>query len=863
MTDVTKVKEVVKESLLGSEQVDEVQLSAQSKAAFDKNAKKDSESGELFMSEEEFINAVAPEGEDYHKIKREQYGILFRVADRRNTGKINLSDWGTFENLLAKPDAEYEIAFRLFDVEQTGFVKYEDLKKLYETNKGPDHIPFDWNCEWATLYSGGKKRRHDLTYPQFSQMLRGLQGERIRQAFHYFDKDGDGFIEPEDFQRIILSTAKHKLSDYLLENLHTLCNISTGTKISYANVRAFQNMIREMDLVEMVIRQATAQSKDGKITRTDFLNEASRITRFSLFTPMEADILFHFASLDEPSGRLGLGDFAKVLDPSWRNPLYNAFSDVATASVVKVKTTTQNVLHSILESVHHFALGSMAGAFGAFMVYPIDLVKTRMQNQRSSRVGEMLYKNSLDCAKKVIRNEGFRGLYSGILPQLVGVAPEKAIKLTVNDLVRSHFSDKNGKIWIPHEFLAGGTAGACQVIFTNPLEIVKIRLQVQGEVAKNVEGAPRRSAMWIVRNLGLVGLYKGASACLLRDVPFSAIYFPTYNHLKRDYFGESQTKSLGILQLLTAGAIAGMPAAYLTTPCDVIKTRLQVEARKGESSYTSLRHCASTIYKEEGFKAFFKGGPARILRSSPQFGFTLAMYEVLQNLLPMPGSQKAEDLQHRGVGSVSADKLPGQEGPLSYLRSRNALKIILDLDENFGRTKMPGGKEGWATLPRIVGGGAKSSLKSSLDAVHLLWQIGLAIQCHELFDPATARRVKLPFQQNIKPHAKGQPVVYALVHCSQQDGSVPRKRQYLDTLQDMELFNNIFFGLDLNWTRADLLANEIDTTQPAVASRTWTNFSAKTIYPRRYGSHAAEARVGTERFIKSFGDQLARLRTKT
>lgn len=398
-----------------------------------------------------------------HKIKREQYAILFSVADRRNTGKINLFDWGTFENLLAKPDAEYEIAFRLFDVDQTGFVKYDDLKKLYE-ERGSESIPFDWNCEWASLYSGGRKRRHDLTYPQFAQMLRGLQGERIRQAFHHFDKDGDGFIEPEDFQRIILTTAKHKLSDHLLENLHTLCNISTGTKISYANVRAFQNMIKEMDLVEMIIRQATAHSEDGKITRTDFLNEAARITRFSLFTPMEADILFHFASLDEPSGRLGLGDFAKVLDPSWRSPLYNAFRETTAVGVAKAKTATQNVLHSILESVHHFGLGSLAGAFGAFMVYPIDLVKTRMQNQRSSRVGEMLYKNSLDCARKVIKNEGFTGLYSGVLPQLVGVAPEKAIKLTVNDLVRGHFSDKSGKIKLWQEILAGGSAGACQVV---------------------------------------------------------------------------------------------------------------------------------------------------------------------------------------------------------------------------------------------------------------------------------------------------------------------------------------------------------------------------------------------------------------
>jgi solute carrier family 25 (mitochondrial aspartate/glutamate transporter), member 12/13 len=389
---------------------------------------------------------------------------LFRVADRKNTGKITLQDWATFENLLAKPDAEYEIAFRLFDIDRTGYVKYENFRKLYEMNKGEQSIPFDWDCEWLTLYTGGKKRRHDMTYPQFSQMLRGLQGERIRQAFHQFDKDGDGYIEPEDFQRIVVETAKHKLSDHLLENLHTLCNISAGSKISYANVRAFQNVIREMDLVELIIRQATGRSKDGKITRTEFLNEAARVTRFSLFTPMEADILFHFASLDEPSGRLSLSDFSKVLDPSWRNPLYNAFGEMASQNAKKAKTTTQHVLRQMLESVHHFALGSLAGAFGAFMVYPIDLVKTRMQNQRSSRVGERLYKNSWDCAKKVVRNEGFRGLYSGVLPQLVGVAPEKAIKLTVNDLVRGQFSDKNGKIWLPHEILAGGTAGACQVV---------------------------------------------------------------------------------------------------------------------------------------------------------------------------------------------------------------------------------------------------------------------------------------------------------------------------------------------------------------------------------------------------------------
>lgn len=402
-----------------------------------------------------------------HKISRDQYGLLFQIADRRKTGSLNLHDWGTFENLLSKPDAEYEIAFRLFDEQGTGTIKYDDFQRLYNLNKGKETIPFDWNCEWASLYTGGKKHRHDMTYPQFSQMLRGLQGERIRQAFHIFDKDKDGYIEPEDFQRIILETAKHKLSDHLLENLHTLCNISTGTKISYANVRAFQNVIREMDLVDLIIRNATQKSEDGKITRTDFLNEAARITRFSLFTPMEADILFHFAGLDAPSGRLALGDFAKVVDASWQSAF--ALGLDAAGSAAKAAgnaiSRTQRYLHNVLESAHHFALGSIAGAFGAFMVYPIDLVKTRMQNQRKQRVGELLYKNSVDCAKKVVKNEGFKGLYSGVLPQLIGVAPEKAIKLTVNDIVRGHFSNKTtGEIGLPHELLAGGLAGGCQVV---------------------------------------------------------------------------------------------------------------------------------------------------------------------------------------------------------------------------------------------------------------------------------------------------------------------------------------------------------------------------------------------------------------
>jgi len=246
-------------------------------------------------------------------------------------------------------------------------------------------------------------------------------------------------------------------------------------------------------------------------------------------------------------------------------------------------------------------------AVGATAVYPIDLVKTRMQNQRGtgSVVGELMYKNSFDCFKKVLRYEGFFGLYRGLIPQLIGVAPEKAIKLTVNDFVRDKFTRRDGSIPLLAEILAGGCAGGSQVIFTNPLEIVKIRLQVAGEITTG----PRVSALNVLRDLGLFGLYKGAKACFLRDIPFSAIYFPVYAHCKLLLADENG--HVGGINLLAAGAMAGVPAASLVTPADVIKTRLQVAARAGQTTYSGVIDCFRKILREEGPSAFWKGTAGR------------------------------------------------------------------------------------------------------------------------------------------------------------------------------------------------------------------------------------------------------------
>lgn len=303
----------------------------------------------------------------------------------------------------------------------------------------------------------------------------------------------------------------------------------------------------------------------------------------------------------------------------------------------------------IFEDLKEFMIIYATGIIGVALVYPLDLVKTRMMNQRAGIGGKLRYSQSMDCLRRAVLGEGLLGLYGGLLPACLASGPEKYIKFAVADLLRGLWNrDANngqGLHWAV-EATCGGFAGACQLLVTNPMEITKIRMQIQGETATlfRERGLPKPKALSfseIVRGLGPSGLYKGAAACLLRDIPFGAIYFPVYAKCK-DYlaYHGSESGAVSAAHILLAGTIAGVPASFLTTPADVIKTRLQVVPRLGEAAYSGLSDCIRKIYKSEGPTAFFKGSLFRVCRIAPQFGISLLCYEKISEFLGYQGHPK-------------------------------------------------------------------------------------------------------------------------------------------------------------------------------------------------------------------------------
>ncbi|XP_043797152.1 calcium-binding mitochondrial carrier protein Aralar1 isoform X4 [Apis laboriosa] len=583
--------------------------------------------GERFMTSSDFVRTYLGlyTNPDYNP---DSVNLLAGIVDTSKDGLISFAEFQAFEGLLCVPDALYKTAFQLFDTNGNGMVAFDEFAEVMRKTELHRRMPFNMDSSFIKLYFGKDKQRL-ISYAEFSQFLHDFHEEYATEAFKKFDKDGQGFISALDFQDIMLSIKSHLLTKDVRDNLVAAASTGQGgrSKVSFPYFMAFNSLLNNMELIKRIYLNATNGHRFEEVTKERFLHSAQMMSQI---TPLEVDILFQLCDLLHQTGKIVYSDLVALTPEQYFKQITKRLAEIKAVS----SPDERGVIVQILESGYRFVLGSIGGAVGATAVYPIDLVKTRMQNQRTgSLVGELMYRNSFDCFQKVIRHEGFFGLYRGLLPQLMGVAPEKAIKLTVNDFVRDKFMDKKGNLPLYGEIISGACAGGSQVIFTNPLEIVKIRLQVAGEIA----GGSKVRAWTVVKDLGLFGLYKGARACFLRDIPFSAIYFPVYAHTKARLADEGGYNNP--LSLLVSGAIAGIPAAALVTPADVIKTRLQVIARRGQTTYTGLLDCAKKIYKEEGARAFWKGATGlgnllltRVFRSSPQFGVTLFTYELLQRL---------------------------------------------------------------------------------------------------------------------------------------------------------------------------------------------------------------------------------------
>ena len=184
-----------------------------------------------------------------------------------------------------------------------------------------------------------------------------------------------------------------------------------------------------------------------------------------------------------------------------------------------------------------------------------------------------------------------------------------------------------------HNILAGGVAGAVQCVICCPMELIKLRMQVQGvgqaRQSMVVYEGPLTTTLKIYRQGGIIALNKGMVSTLYRETLSFATYFTTYDYLCQKIAGKGSVDDLGLLKLMFAGAVTGIPTWLVSYPLDVVKSRIQVDGVQGPHRYHGLVDCFRKSYAEGGLRVFGRGLQSTILRAVVLNGVTLPTHTLL------------------------------------------------------------------------------------------------------------------------------------------------------------------------------------------------------------------------------------------
>uniref|UniRef100_A0A3Q2HZ47 Mitochondrial glutamate carrier 2 n=1 Tax=Equus caballus TaxID=9796 RepID=A0A3Q2HZ47_HORSE len=291
---------------------------------------------------------------------------------------------------------------------------------------------------------------------------------------------------------------------------------------------------------------------------------------------------------------------------------------------------TVSILHLVPLVTAKLINGGVAGLVGVTWVFPIDLAKTRLQNQH----GNIPTKGcrSWDCLMKTARTEGFLDMYRGAAGNLTLVTLEKAIKLAANDFFRQLLME-DGYQNVKMEMLARCGAGRCQVLVTCPMEVLKIQLQDAGRLGEAYPNFTRAATHERPSaTLTVWELPRHVAQCFLflpcRDIPFAIIYFPLFANLNHLGFDELTGKASSA-HSFAPGCVAGSVAAVTVTPlegkcmADVGASRLHCTPAH---QLTGLFFLPRKLWIQEGPSAFTKGAGCRALVIAPLFGTAHSVY---------------------------------------------------------------------------------------------------------------------------------------------------------------------------------------------------------------------------------------------
>ncbi|XP_018577340.1 mitochondrial carrier protein Rim2 isoform X2 [Anoplophora glabripennis] len=315
------------------------------------------------------------------------------------------------------------------------------------------------------------------------------------------------------------------------------------------------------------------------------------------------------------------------------------------------------------DTVIHLVAGGVAGTTGAIVTCPLEVVKTRQQSSRNSFVivrdlsnipgesplpkttcrtvpdqrrytsppSQIQTLSIVQCLRHIIQHEGPMALFKGLGPNLVGVAPSRAVYFCTYSQAKVFWNS-----FLPADspivhVCSASCAGFMASTLTNPIWFVKTRLQL--DLTRNSDVTAMQVVRRIYATSGILGFYKGITASYM-GISETIVHFVIYEAIKAELMAHrshvtDEKSSKDFLEFMMAGAISKTVASCIAYPHEVARTRLREEGSK----YTAFWQTLGLVYKEEGFRGIYRGLTTQLVRQIPNTAIMMSTYEAVVYIL--------------------------------------------------------------------------------------------------------------------------------------------------------------------------------------------------------------------------------------
>ncbi|XP_071839855.1 solute carrier family 25 member 36-A-like [Apostichopus japonicus] len=301
------------------------------------------------------------------------------------------------------------------------------------------------------------------------------------------------------------------------------------------------------------------------------------------------------------------------------------------------------ISQSISPQVIHLVAGGCGGTVGAVITCPLEVVKTRLQSSKASikflptpninADGAVTHvsRRSLgvfQSLKTICIEEGGSALFRGLGPNLVGIAPSRAIYFGAYASAKNFLNTKLEPESSMVHLLSAASGGFISSTCTNPIWLIKTRLQLEHRNGKRYTNT-WRAIKTVYSHEGLRGFYRGVTASYV-GISETMIHFVIYERIKK-FLREQRAYNSDLLSpkdfltFMGAAATSKSIAATIAYPHEVARTRLREEGTKYRTFFQTL----STVLREEGFRGCYGGLVAHLARQIPNTAIVLVVYELV------------------------------------------------------------------------------------------------------------------------------------------------------------------------------------------------------------------------------------------